>query len=41
MGSGPNRDCRQAVRRAMEHIREGYEWVIDIDLTYVKFFDTR
>lgn len=37
-GFRPNRDCRQAVRRAMEHIREGYEWVIDIDLR--KFFDT-
>ena len=38
MGSDPTGTAAQAVRRAMEHIREGYEWVIDIDLR--KFFDT-
>lgn len=37
-GFRPNRDCRQAVRRAMSHIKDGYLWVIDLDLR--KFFDT-
>lgn len=37
-GFRPNRDCRQAVRRAMMHIKDGYMWVIDLDLR--KFFDT-
>ena len=37
-GFRPGRDCRQAVRQAMEYIKEGYEWVVDLDLR--KFFDT-
>lgn len=37
-GFRPNRDCRKAVRRAMEHVKDGYMWVIDLDLR--KFFDT-
>lgn len=32
-----NRRAQQAVLKAQEYIREGYEWVIDIDLE--KFFD--
>ena len=35
MGSDPTGTAGKAVRRAMEHIREGYEWVIDIDLRKV------
>lgn len=37
-GFRPNRDCRQAVRRAMMHIKDGCMWVIDLDLR--KFFNT-
>lgn len=37
-GFRPNRDCRMAVRKAMEHIKDGYVWVVDLDLR--KFFDT-
>ena len=37
-GFRPNRDCRQAVRKAMNYINDGYEWVVDLDLR--KFFDT-
>ena len=37
-GFRPNRDCRMAVRKAMEHIKDGYWWVVDLDLR--KFFDT-
>ncbi len=37
-GFRPNRDCRKAVRKAVEHVKDGYMWVIDLDLR--KFFDT-
>lgn len=37
-GFRPNRSCRLAVRRAMEHVKDGYMWVVDLDLR--KFFDT-
>ena len=37
-GFRPNRDCRMAVRKAMERIKDGYVWVVDLDLR--KFFDT-
>ena len=37
-GFRPNRSCRLAVRRAMEHAKDGYMWVVDLDLR--KFFDT-
>ena len=37
-GFRPNRDCRMAVRKAMEHIKDGYVWVVDLDLR--KFFET-
>lgn len=36
-GFRPNRSARQAVKKAQEHIREGYRYVVDIDLS--KFFD--
>lgn len=37
-GFRPNRSCRQAMRKAMEYVNEGYVWVVDLDLR--KFFDT-
>jgi retron-type reverse transcriptase len=37
-GFRPNRSCRLAVRMAMEHVKDGYMWVVDLDLR--KFFDT-
>jgi RNA-directed DNA polymerase len=36
-GFRPNRGAHQAIRRASEYIKEGKEWVVDIDLE--KFFD--
>jgi len=36
-GFRPNRDAGQAILQAAEYIREGKEWVVDIDLE--KFFD--
>jgi len=36
-GFRPNRSAQQAVLQAQEYIREGCEWVVDIDLE--KFFD--
>ena len=36
-GFRPGRSAHQAVKKAQEYIREGYEWVVDIDLE--KFFD--
>ena len=36
-GFRPKRSAHQAVKKAREHIEEGYEWVVDIDLE--KFFD--
>jgi len=36
-GFRPKRSAHQAVKKAKEHIEEGYEWVVDIDLE--KFFD--
>lgn len=36
-GFRPNRDAHQAVLQASQYIREGKEWVVDIDLE--KFFD--
>lgn len=36
-GFRPNRDAGQAVLQAVEYIRQGKEWVVDIDLE--KFFD--
>ena len=37
-GFRPNRDCHQAVNKALEYLNEGYEWVIDLDIE--KYFDT-
>ncbi|ANB59628.1 group II intron reverse transcriptase/maturase [Anoxybacteroides amylolyticum] len=36
-GFRPNRRAHDAVRKAKEYIKEGYRWVVDIDLE--KFFD--
>jgi group II intron reverse transcriptase/maturase len=36
-GFRPGRSAHDAVKQAQEYIREGYEWVVDIDLE--KFFD--
>ena len=36
-GFRPNRSCHDAVRKAKVYIKEGYRWVVDIDLE--KFFD--
>ena len=36
-GFRPGRSAHQAVKRAQEYIREGHEWVVDLDLE--KFFD--
>lgn len=36
-GFRPGRSAHQAVQQAQEYIREGYDWVVDIDLE--KFFD--
>ena len=37
-GFRPNRNCQQAVGKALEYLNEGYEWVIDLDIE--KYFDT-
>lgn len=37
-GFRPNRSCEQAVKRALEYLNDGYEWMVDIDLE--RFFDT-
>ena len=36
-GFRPGRSCHTAVAEAGQHLRDGYEWVVDIDLE--KFFD--
>ena len=36
-GFRPGRSCHTAVAEAKQHVRDGYEWVVDIDLE--KFFD--
>ena len=36
-GFRPNRSAHQAINQAQSYIREGYDWVVDIDLS--KFFD--
>jgi len=36
-GFRPNRNARQAIQQASQYVREGKEWVVDIDLE--KFFD--
>ena len=37
-GFRPNRDCHQAIGKALGYLNEGYEWVIDLDIE--KYFDT-
>ena len=37
-GFRPNRNCQQAIEKALEYLNEGYEWVIDLDIE--KYFDT-
>jgi group II intron reverse transcriptase/maturase len=36
-GFRPGRSCHTAIAEAKEHVRDGYEWVVDVDLE--KFFD--
>ncbi len=36
-GFRPGRSCHTAIAEAGEHLKEGYEWVVDLDLE--KFFD--
>jgi RNA-directed DNA polymerase len=36
-GFRPGRSCHTAIKKAKEHLEEGFEWVVDIDLA--KFFD--
>ena len=36
-GFRPGRSCHTAIAEAKRHVRQGYEWVVDIDLE--KFFD--
>ncbi len=36
-GFWPGRSCHTAITEAKKHVRDGYEWVVDIDLE--KFFD--
>jgi group II intron reverse transcriptase/maturase len=36
-GFRPGRSCHTAITEAKRHVRQGYEWVVDIDLE--KFFD--
>lgn len=37
-GFRPHRSCHMAIRKALEYLNEGYEWVIDFDIE--KYFDT-
>ena len=37
-GFRPDRCCEMAIIRALEHMNNGFHWVVDIDLE--KFFDT-
>ncbi|WP_175913767.1 group II intron reverse transcriptase/maturase, partial [Streptococcus sp. 646] len=36
-GFRPNRSCEKAIRKLLEYLNDGYEWIVDIDLE--KFFD--
>lgn len=36
-GFRPNRSCEGAVIKALEYMNDGYDWIVDIDLS--KFFD--
>lgn len=37
-GFRPNRNCHLAIDRALTHLNNGYEWIIDLDIE--KYFDT-
>ena len=37
-GFRPDRNCQQAINKALEYLNEGCEWVIDLDIE--KYFDT-
>lgn len=37
-GFRPNRDCHLAIDKVLEHLNNGYEWIIDLDIE--KYFDT-
>ena len=34
-GFRPGRSCHDAIKQALEYLNEGYEWVIDIDLSLI------
>lgn len=36
-GFRPGRSCEMAIRKLLEYLNDGYEWIVDIDLE--KFFD--
>lgn len=36
-GFRPGRSCHDAIKRALDYLNEGYEWVIDVDIE--QFFD--
>lgn len=37
-GFRPNRHAEMAIRKSLEYLNDGYEWIVDIDLE--RFFDT-
>lgn len=37
-GFRPNRSCHLAIDKVLEHLNNGYEWIIDLDIE--KYFDT-
>lgn len=37
-GFRPNRSCHTAMKKALEYLNDGYEWIIDLDIE--KYFDT-
>jgi hypothetical protein len=34
-GFRPNRSCHTAIAEAKSHLEDGYEWVVDLDLTVI------
>lgn len=37
-GFRPGRDCHMAIRKALDYLNSGHEWVVDLDIE--KYFDT-
>lgn len=37
-GFRPQRSCHMAIRKTLEYLNDGYEWVVDFDIE--KYFDT-